>query len=787
MKIRLLIAAACAVTAVVVSSAFAYAQEYNLTLMQEGGLPKPFHSEKEPDGLRTEIKDSLTNLDAEFEVYSADMSEDELAKVYEDVINHSPQLYYVQGTVGIDETDGGYLITPSYKEEYITLSSIPERTSMRNAVNDILAQVKPGMSDVEKVLAVHDYIVANYEYDLTYSIYDAKTFFEQKRGVCQAYTEALGYIFDELGIEWEIVTSDPMWHAWDMVKLDGKWYHLDATWDDPINDRYGRVYHDYFLLSDEAIGDEYHNHYAWDSNGKRARDNKYDDYFWINIDRAMRYHNGKWYWAQNFGTEYMREGINSYDFSDNTIENITDTYDVTDLCVYNNYIYFLCKHYYRNQGMVYMMPVNGAGDAVPVEDVQWGENLNGYYLYDGHLYYALTDDEYYEEAENPEHSYQAAYKDYYKYRHYYDIDLSKYKYSDIAPIWKIDEESGTLTVSARSGVIPDYGDYMKAPWIKYADQVKEIVINKGVKKIDANAFRNMSAAENLSLPDTLEQIGESAFYGCSAIRMITIPPNVTDIGSGAFRYCSGLSILNLGENVKNIGSYAFYGCTRLALVIMDKSIENIDEYAFATDYYLSELCYNGSEQDFDRIDIKDNNTYLTNADITYNYTPPMLSHTFYEGDNIILLNISSNTAIIGKPLDYSFKVYSYRGSSDYSSAEYTYDSDVIKIDRGVIYGLKKGKTPVIVKVGEEEVTFNLYAGEEKNTDMTIYISRRLIPFVASYSEDGELIRLNVLRTGDIIDSGIDYVDYGGTVKFMVWEDGFSSMLPAGRAVILSGQ
>ena len=43
------------------------------------------------------------------------------------------------------------------------------------------------MSDMEKALAVHDYMVQNYEYDLTYSIYSANEMFEKKTGVCQAY------------------------------------------------------------------------------------------------------------------------------------------------------------------------------------------------------------------------------------------------------------------------------------------------------------------------------------------------------------------------------------------------------------------------------------------------------------------------------------------------------------------------------------------------------------------------------------------------------------------------
>ncbi|QAY68126.1 transglutaminase domain-containing protein [Paenibacillus protaetiae] len=96
--------------------------------------------------------------------------------------------------------------------------------------------VKPGMNDHQKVKVIHDWIVSHVEYDQQlkkYTAYDALT---SGYAVCQGYS-LLGYrMLQEAGLtaliaEGKVNTGD---HAWNMVKLDGKWYHLDLTWDDPV-------------------------------------------------------------------------------------------------------------------------------------------------------------------------------------------------------------------------------------------------------------------------------------------------------------------------------------------------------------------------------------------------------------------------------------------------------------------------------------------------------------------------------------------------------------------------
>lgn len=79
-----------------------------------------------------------------------------------------------------------------------------------------------------------------------------------RTGVCQAYAYGYMYIMEKLGIECYVTSSNAMGHAWNIIEIDGSYYHVDVTWDDPVRDRFGQVGHSNFLLSDAAIKETEH-------------------------------------------------------------------------------------------------------------------------------------------------------------------------------------------------------------------------------------------------------------------------------------------------------------------------------------------------------------------------------------------------------------------------------------------------------------------------------------------------------------------------------------------------
>lgn len=99
-------------------------------------------------------------------------------------------------------------------------------------------------SDYKKIMTIHDYIVDNVKYDSTYqalgtySLYGA---FVGKTCVCEGYAKGLKYLANSINIECEIMqgtatnsSGKTESHAWNCIKLDGNWYLIDPTWDDPI-------------------------------------------------------------------------------------------------------------------------------------------------------------------------------------------------------------------------------------------------------------------------------------------------------------------------------------------------------------------------------------------------------------------------------------------------------------------------------------------------------------------------------------------------------------------------
>ncbi len=140
-------------------------------------------------------------------------------------------------------------------------------TKIYNIVIDTLSSlITSGMSDYDKVKAIHDFIVLNTAYDMAYyssseTISDASFTVEgvliNHVAVCQGYAETFDLFMTCLGIEDMVATGykkdsqgNNIPHAWNLVQLDGDWYNIDTTSDDPTPDTKGYVSYQYFLIPD---------------------------------------------------------------------------------------------------------------------------------------------------------------------------------------------------------------------------------------------------------------------------------------------------------------------------------------------------------------------------------------------------------------------------------------------------------------------------------------------------------------------------------------------------------
>lgn len=181
-----------------------------------------------------------------------------------------------------------------------------QRKELDAAVNAIAAQVDSSWSDVNKALFVNDYFTLHYQYDLTYSKYSAYDLLVTKTAVCQGYANAYYLVMKKLGIDARIVGSDEINHAWNLIKIGGKWYHVDVTWNDPTPDRAGRCKHNNFLLSEEKLKES---HTATQNDWKfmyesgsptaigAATDKTYDNAFWASVSSPLDFVGDTYYYA----------------------------------------------------------------------------------------------------------------------------------------------------------------------------------------------------------------------------------------------------------------------------------------------------------------------------------------------------------------------------------------------------------------------------------------------------------------------------------------------------------
>lgn len=117
-------------------------------------------------------------------------------------------------------------------------------------------------SDYEKEKQIHDYIVSNVAYGYpgdkqesdgdAYNAYGALVL---KKAVCNGYAEAMKLLCDLSGVTCKMIsgTADGENHAWNLIKLDKEWYHVDPTWDDPEPDDASRIMYTYFNVNDAQM------------------------------------------------------------------------------------------------------------------------------------------------------------------------------------------------------------------------------------------------------------------------------------------------------------------------------------------------------------------------------------------------------------------------------------------------------------------------------------------------------------------------------------------------------
>ncbi len=126
-----------------------------------------------------------------------------------------------------------------------------ERELLQVCCQWICDNIQEDMPNLLKIKKVHDALVDNSRYTCGY--YDTYNIVVKGRGVCAAYTSATQLLLHMLKVDCRSVRgTEKMNHIWNIIDVNGEWYHTDVTWDDPICRPRKDVKRFYYFLISEA-------------------------------------------------------------------------------------------------------------------------------------------------------------------------------------------------------------------------------------------------------------------------------------------------------------------------------------------------------------------------------------------------------------------------------------------------------------------------------------------------------------------------------------------------------
>ncbi len=212
--------------------------------------------------------------------------------------------------------------------------------------------------------------------------------------------------------------------------------------------------------------------------------------------------------------------------------------------------------------------------------------------------------------------------------------------------WTLDDQ-GTLTISG-TGKMYDYtytweagkGGTIDTPWFGLREQIRKVVVGKGVTYIGTEAFAGLYNLTSVSLPAGLEGLGNSVFCGCEKLTSVTIPDGVRYVGGDLFLGCHSLKTVSLPDSLQGLGGctfmectslttvtlprrlnqvtwHMFYGCTALTTVTLPGGIQEISEGAFSGCKALSTVHFGGSKAGWQAVTVRPDNEALKRAKVDY--------------------------------------------------------------------------------------------------------------------------------------------------------------------------
>ncbi len=198
------------------------------------------------------------------------LSHNTLSRIFNALLDDNPRFFWLTGDTKYKWTERGNTIAdisckavlvPGITTEMLDVMN----TKLKNTVRDIIIHANQKKSHFEKILYVHDYIVDTTTYvsdaPMCYNAYGCLVLHQ---AVCAGYAKAFQLVMEEMGYECGYVCGADKEkgtihssHAWNYIKIEGEYYFVDTTWDDPTveigNYNYDNKTRNYFCISERDI------------------------------------------------------------------------------------------------------------------------------------------------------------------------------------------------------------------------------------------------------------------------------------------------------------------------------------------------------------------------------------------------------------------------------------------------------------------------------------------------------------------------------------------------------
>lgn len=171
------------------------------------------------------------------EILISTLDADILQRVYQCVINDHPEFFYLNGYTYTQYTRNEEIQYITFSGRYTyDAKEVEKRQRLIDAEMENLIDGLLGYDEYETVKRVYENLILSTDYSMdSPDNQNICSVFLDKKSVCNGYAKAAQYLLNDLGIPCIIINGatngEP--HAWNIVEIDGAYYHMDTTWGDP--------------------------------------------------------------------------------------------------------------------------------------------------------------------------------------------------------------------------------------------------------------------------------------------------------------------------------------------------------------------------------------------------------------------------------------------------------------------------------------------------------------------------------------------------------------------------